>query len=302
MKKSYGEIVNIASIGAASNPIKLSELLVEAQNEKLRPSAIDPEKILVIGIDFQNDFMENGSLPVANSHKDVANFTKFIYDNAESISQIAMTIDTHKPYQIFHACWFVNDKGENPTPYTAITAKDIEDGTWRPVIHPVETLEYCKQLEKAGKKVLLTWAYHCIQGTFGHALENQLTNMIYYHSVAKKTTVQTIVKGTDPLSEMYGAIKPEYDPKGVINKAFLNKIEKFDKVVIGGEAADFCVYETMKQILEYFENKPAVLKKIYFLEDCTSAVIDTPEQLKQRYEDMKKKYGINIVKSTEFKL
>jgi len=101
---------------------------------------------------------------------------------------------------------------------------------------------------------------------------------------------------------MYGIIKPEYDTKNYINIDFLNKLEKFNKVIIGGEAKDFCVYESIKQMLEYYKDKPEVTKKVYILEDCSSSVMDTPEESKKKYDEFKKKYNINIVKSTDLKL
>ena len=161
--------------------------------------------------------------------------------------------------------------------------------------------DYVEHLEKDGKKTLCVWSYHCIQGTTGCALENQFSNMIYFHSVAKKSVVQRLVKGQDPLSEMYGVIKPEYDTNGYINLDFLNKIEKFDKVIIGGEARDYCVYESLNQMFEHYKNNAETLKKIYVLEDCMSA-IGNPSDVDKMYADLQSQYHFNIVKSTEWSL
>ena len=45
--------------------------------EELIPAREDKERVMVIGIDFQNDFMENGELGVPNSHRDIRNIRKF---------------------------------------------------------------------------------------------------------------------------------------------------------------------------------------------------------------------------------
>lgn len=168
-------------------------------------------------------------------------------------------------------------------------------------INPMASRDYVEHLEKDGKKTLCVWSYHCIQGTTGCALENQFSNMIYFHSVAKKSVVQRLVKGQDPLSEMYGVIKPEYDTNGYINLDFLNKIEKFDKVIIGGEARDYCVYESLNQMFEHYKNNTETLKKIYVLEDCMSA-IGNPSDVDKMYSDLQNQYHFNIVKSTEWSL
>ena len=303
-KTSYDEIVAVNEIGKPTNSRNLNELLAKAGEEKFNPSVKDAEQVLLLAIDMQNDFMENGSLPVPGSHGDVERATKFIYNNMDKISRIAVSLDTHQPFQIFHPCWFMNKVGNNPPPYTMISVKDLDDGLWYPVIKPKETREYIEGLSSTpGKKVLMVWTYHCIQGTFGGALENQFSNMVYFHSVAKKSIVERLVKGTDPMSEMYGIIKPEYDPKNFINIDFLNKVEKYDKVIILGEAASHCVLESVKQILEHFSNRPEITSKIFILEDCMSSVIspgiDFEAIANQAFAEFKKKYHINIVKSID---
>ena len=301
MKTKYEEIVNVNAIGKAENPISLNEILKMANDEQLTPSKQNKERVLFIGIDVQQDFMDDGALGVPGAHGDVERMTRFIYNNMDKISNIAVSIDTHTPHQIFHPCWWIDENGNNPAPYTPITLADLDSGKWRSVINPMASRDYVEHLEKDGKKTLCVWSYHCIQGTTGCALENQFSNMIYFHSVAKKSVVQRLVKGQDPLSEMYGVIKPEYDTNGYINLDFLNKIEKFDKVIIGGEARDYCVYESLNQMFEHYKNNAETLKKFYVLEDCMSA-IGNPSDVDKMYADLQSQYHFNIVKSTEWSL
>lgn len=301
MNTKYEEIVNVNAIGKPENPISLNEILKKANDEQLTPSKQNREKVLFLGIDVQQDFMDNGALGVPGAHGDVERMTRFIYENMDKISNIAVSIDTHTPHQIFHPCWWIDENGNNPAPYTPITLADLDSGKWRAVINPMASRDYVEHLEKDGKKTLCVWSYHCIQGTTGCALENQFSNMIYFHSVAKKSVVQRLVKGQDPLSEMYGVIKPEYDTKGYINLDFLNKLESYDKVVIGGEARDYCVYESLKQMFDFHKDHTDTLKKIYVLEDCMSA-IGNSEDVDKMYADLQDQYHFNIVKSTEWSL
>lgn len=298
MQTQYNEIVNVPSIGLANNPIPLNDILKKAGEENLLPAAQNKERVLFLGIDVQQDFMDNGALGVPGAHGDVERMTQFIYNNMDKISNIAVSIDTHTPHQIFHPCWWVDKDGNNPAPYTTITLADLDAGKYLPVINPQKTRDYVEHLEKDGKKTLVVWSYHCLQGTTGAALENQFANMIYFHSVAKKTVVQRLVKGQDPLSEMYGIIKPEYDIQNYINIDFLNKLETYDKIVIAGEARDYCVYESLNQMLEYYANNTEVLKKVYVLEDCMSA-IGNPADVDKMYADLQNQYKFNIVKSTD---
>lgn len=80
MKTQFEEIVDVTAIGEPKNPIKIPELLYKANLENLKPSAKDNKRVLLLCIDFQNDFMEtHGALGVPNSHIDIRNVTAWIY-------------------------------------------------------------------------------------------------------------------------------------------------------------------------------------------------------------------------------
>ena len=298
----YLEIVDPNSIGKKENPIKLNDVLSKADAENLTPVSQMAKKVIVIGIDEQLDFMPDGALGVPNADKDVERFTKFIYDNMDEISKIAVSIDTHIPHQIFHPCWWIDKDGNHPAPYTEIKLADLDKGNYRAVIKPIESRDYVMHLEQDGKKTLVAWPYHCIQGTTGCSLDNQFSNMVYFHSVAKKSIPITIIKGQDPLSEMYGFLRPEYDRRGYVNLEFLNLLTNYDMIVIGGEAKSHCVLESIKQILEHFANQPEITNKIYILEDCMSSIPGFEDITNATFDDFRKIYGVHIVKSTDLKL
>lgn len=300
MKTKYEEIVNVNAIGKPENPISLNEILKKANEEQLTPSKQNQEKVLFLGIDVQQDFMDHGALGVPGANGDVECMTGFIYRNMDKISNIAVSIDTHTPHQIFHPCWWIDENGNNPAPYTLISLADLDSGKWRAVINPVASRDYVEHLERDGKKTLCIWTYHCIQGTTGCALENQFSNMIYFHSVAKKSVVQRLVKGQDPLSEMYGVIKPEYDTKNYINLDFLNKLEQYDKIIIAGEAKSHCVMESIKQILEHYQARPDITQKIFILEDCMSVIPGFEDATAQAFKEFKDKYYVNLINSRDY--
>ena len=62
LKTSYEEIVDVQAIGQTQNTRNLNDLLPLASAENLSPAENDPEQNLLVIIDMQNDFMENGSL------------------------------------------------------------------------------------------------------------------------------------------------------------------------------------------------------------------------------------------------
>lgn len=305
---NYEDIVKVDYIGKAENHIKLPDLMMAASKFSVKPSEDDKEKILLLAIDMQQDFMDTdrAALKVPGSLGDVQRLTKFIWNNFEKITRIAVSLDTHRAFQIFHTCWFIGKDGENPEPFTNIIEDDTASGKWTPTQMPVQTIDYLKGLGRTNieeskkdptykKKILTSWPYHCILETQGHSLENQFANMIQVHSIARCTTIETLVKGTNPLSEMYGILEEEYSPHKQPNMKFLNFMEKFDKIIFVGEAGDFCAYESARQMYKYWSHNKGLLSKIFIIGDCMSGIVD---------KDMKKLYGpmldggINFIDST----
>ncbi|RTR28748.1 isochorismatase family protein [Robertmurraya yapensis] len=301
LKTNFEEIVDLTAVGG-QNPKTLNDILRLAASEDIASSNKDKEKVLFVGIDLQNDFMENGELPVPNSFKDIENTTKFLYHNIEKITTIAVSLDTHSPQQIFHPSWWVDNEGKHPEPYTIISEEDIVNGKWMAVEKQEESLEYVRQLEKQGRMKLCIWTFHCIEGTFGAALEGQFSNIIHFHSVARKSPIHKIVKGKDPLSEMYGIIKPEYNKNNFVNSEFLEMLKGYDKILVAGEAKSHCVLESLRQILEHYQDDLAMTSKIFVLEDCMSSIPGFEENAEIALKEFKQLYNINIVRSNELNL
>lgn len=298
MKTAFEKIVDIENIGRAENNISAMDLFSAASAENLPKASEDSEKILFLAVDVQKDFMEGGPLGVSGSIGDVERMTRFIYSNMTKITTIAASIDWHSPQQIFHPCWWSGEDGREPSPFTIITYQDLKDGRWRPVYEPEDSAEYLRYLDESGQKRLCVWPYHCLSGTCGAALENQFSNMIHFFSVARNSELRKIVKGTIRTTEFYGIVKPEYDPDGrFTNIGLLEELRSCAKIVIAGEAKDYCVFETLQQILGALSHE-ARRPEIFLLEDCSS-LIQPKETADALYIALKEKYKIQMVKSTE---
>lgn len=299
MKIAYEEIIDINACGK-ENTIKLNDFLSLAAKENLPPAVDDQEKVLLVVIDMQNDFMDDGALPVPGAYEDVKRITKWMYNNMEKITKIATSLDIHVPHQIFHPCWWIDENGTNPPPFTSITLDDLDIGNWRAVFNPEDSRDYVAGLKTRGLAALLVWPYHCIQGTRGAAFETQFANLLYFHEVAKKSVPIHLVKGTDPLSEMYGIIKPEYDKKNFVNTDFLKLFEIYDQIIVAGQAKTHCVFRSLQQIFEHYQKQPDILKKFYLLEDCMSSIPGF--NVDQEFARFEADYQVHLVKSTQFEL
>jgi hypothetical protein len=298
LQTRYEQIVNPADIG---KPVRtsLNELAGLARREHLSPSSEDKEKILLLAIDVQNDFMEGGPLGVPGSLGDVGNLTRFIYENMGKITKIMVSLDTHQPMQIFHPAWWKDPEGNPPQPFTLIRSRDVEEGKWIPQLLPEESLEYVTRLEKLGKKELCIWPYHCIEGTFGCALEGQFANMVYFHSLVRQTEVKRLVKGLHPDTEMYGIFRPEYSRENLRNEKLLEEISTYDRILVAGEAKSHCVLESVSQLLEYFREKGIPGRKLTILEDCMSPIGGYEDVTEEAFRRFVEKDGIQVVRSSE---
>ncbi|MFQ5400454.1 MAG: hypothetical protein ACE5E7_12760 [Anaerolineae bacterium] len=293
-------------IGALYYP-DVAAIASEAAAASLRPAVQDKQKVHLVIIDMQVDFChKQGNLKVPGSLEDIRRLIEFIYTNAERITNITCSLDSHLPHQIFHPAWWADEHGNHPAPFTLITYDDIKFGRWRPLVAPVESTNYVRQLEVQAKKQLTIWPYHTMIGSIGNALDPELWSAVFWHSLARKAQPTWLTKGSIPQTEHYSIIQPEVTvpshPLGGKNKPFLDTLANADVVLIAGEAESHCVLETVEDLVEDFGDKPDALRKIYFLRDCTSPVlhpdVDFHAIALKRFAEFEKQ-GVNFINSTD---
>jgi len=266
----------------------------------------DEKRVHLVIIDMQIDFCHTrGNLNVPGSLHDIQRTIEFIYRNAERITHVACSLDSHLPSQIFSPSWWVGPDGKHPAPFTIITADDVEAGRWRPAMEPERSIRYVQELERKAKKQLCVWPYHVLIGSIGHALDPELWSAVFWHALARKTQPLWLTKGSVPLTEHYSIIQPEVpvpdQPAGGKNQAFLDMLARADLVVVAGEAESHCVLETVEDLVEEFGDRPEILRKVLFLRDCTSPVvhpeIDFHALARARFAEFEK-LGVRFVDST----
>ena len=108
-----------------------------AKLNNIKPSASDRFRICLLPVDVQNTFcipgfeLYVGGRSGAGAVDDNRRLGEFIYRNLDAITEICPTMDTHQAMQIFHTIFFVNNKGEHPTPFTLISEEDVKQGVWK---------------------------------------------------------------------------------------------------------------------------------------------------------------------------
>jgi nicotinamidase-related amidase len=264
----------------------------------VEPAATDRVRVALLGIDLQNTFcVPGGELFVAGRSgrgavEDSARICRFIYQNLCHITRILLTMDTHRAMQIFHPIYWVDAQGRHPEPLTILTVEDLKQGRWRvnpAVAHSVAASDvaalqqqaehYVETLAKGGKYPLIIWPYHAMLGGIGHAIVSAIEEATFFHTIARASQAEFEIKGDNPLTENYSALRPEVleGPSGPIaqrNTRFLETLLSYDVVAIAGQAKSHCVAWTIDDLLtELAAREPTLAHRIYLLEDCTSPVV-----------------------------
>jgi len=298
-----------------------------ARQHGVQPASVDSTKTWLMLIDVQNTFcipefeLYVGGRSGRGGVEDNVRLCEFMYRNLGGISHITATMDTHMTMQVFHAIFLVDKDGNHPAPYTDIHASELRQGRWTfnpalssqlaiaPEYGQQMMIHYAEELEKKSKFALTIWPYHAMLGGIGHALVPSVEEAIFFHSIARVAQPELEIKGDKPFTENYSAIGPEVltgpmgETLGTQNQKFIEQLQRFDRLIIAGQAKSHCVAWTVSDLLEDIALLDLELaKKVYLLEDCTSpvvvpGVVDHTDAADAAFERFSKA-GMNIIQST----
>jgi nicotinamidase-related amidase len=226
-------------------------------------------------IDPQNDFCEpQGALYVPGAEDDCRRLATFVDSQGPEIDHIAVTLDCHNQYAIFHPLFWRDSKNKPPAPFTQITLASLESRKYRPVDNNLAKYvkDYVSKLEQRGKYSLTIWPPHCLAATWGHALQQDLWNSLTAWEWQKPgRIIRYVYKGMNPLTEHYSAIRAEVphgdDPSTEANMPLIDHLAQASQLIIAGEALSHCVANTVRDLLDHI---PA--HNMLVLTDCTSPV------------------------------
>lgn len=259
----------------------------------LPPAAEDPRRIHLLLVDMQKDFcLPRGALYVGGRSgrgalEDSDRTARFIYRNLGRITDVTCTLDTHFPYQVFFASFWLEGE-RTPTPHQEVSLADLRSGRLRPnpAVAPWLGLDaaelerrvhyYLEGLEERGRYALYLWPPHCLMGSDGHALVGVIHEARLFHAYTRLAPSWTEVKGTLPLAEHYSALAPEVDvpqerqPFPGMRSALLSRLAAADAILVAGQAASHCVKATLEDLLRTLPEDR--VRRVYVLRDCMSSV------------------------------
>jgi nicotinamidase-related amidase len=305
------------------------------REQHLLPSASDLRRNHLVLIDAQRDFcFPEGTLYVGGrtgqgALEDNDRIARFIYENLPAISEITCTLDSHLPFQIFFAPFWVDSAGAPLKPHRTISVDEISSGAVRPnqdVVSAVgapdfawltkQVAFYADSLAKASKYVLYLWPPHVLMGGDGHALVGVIQEARLFHAYARGARNGVEIKGMHPLTENYSVFSPEvlltHDGASLANRngALIDSLLQEDRLIIAGQASSHCVKSSIDDLLDAIRLKDSSLaRRVYVLEDAMSAVaVPDPSSpgsffadFTQAAQDALGRYhdaGMHIVKTT----
>jgi len=273
------------------------------------------ENLHILGIDWQNDFCiaddghgNRGSLVVPGADEDGKRFANLLRKLKDGITDIHMTMDSHRRYDIAHPLFWINSDGQHPDPFTVITAEDLTNGTWRPVDPGEQSYvrSYTQKLQDNGRYLLCVWPEHCLIGTWGHNFIPEVYDALYEWE-ERLGWVDIVTKGSNYKTEHYSAVQADVpdpsDPGTQLNMPLIQILQDADRVLITGQAKSHCVANTVRDIANNFG--PDNLKKLVLVTDCMSNVPNTPggpdfEAMGEQFITDMKAMGLQMALSTDF--
>lgn len=255
-------------------------------------------------IDAQNDFCHpEGALYVPGAEADMARLADFIADRGESFSRIHLSLDTHHYVDVGHPVFWVDPEGNHPQPLSVLSPASVKSGQWRPADPELEdwAIRYVEALAAHDRYSLTIWPYHCLIGSWGHALYPRLFEALSGWE-ARFGNADYLLKGFNMRTEHYSAVQADVpdpeDPDTELNSALIKSLKHADRILVAGEALNICVANTVQDIADHIGE--AHIPKITLLEDASSPVPgEAFEALTRRFLEKMKQRGMQTARTTD---
>jgi nicotinamidase-related amidase len=230
-------------------------------------------------IDPQNDFLDiaGAALPVPGASADMDRLAQWLRTHSDVVDSVTVTLDSHASVGVERTTFWLDAQGNPIAPFTVVTLAAVQAGQFLPrhAGRLPEVLEYLEQLERARQRQLVVWPVHCVLGTWGHLIQDRLSQALAAWELHSGNTVHKVLKGHHPLTEQYSAFRAEVprtdDPRTALNRPLLEALERQPgTLLVAGEALSHCVAASVQDLIDYWDAER--LQRTVLLTDCMSPV------------------------------
>ena len=297
----------------------LSAAMVEGSNDSpnYQQAYEDPYKGVLASVDFLNDFAQpDGNLTAPNGMKATLQTVKMIHQAPEAFSAVLAFLEMHervngwkkgaqRGVHIFWPEWWISEDGRHPEPFTEMLKELVLGGALKPLYRPDWSKFYVEELERTKQPPLRIWWHHCLAGTRGADMVNELAEALAWLHAACLTQVRKEYKGLILETEHYGGFGPcvpvPNHSMGVFRSDLLIWLAQFRKAYYTGLYADFCLGQTVWQAINFYRENGMddAIKRMVVLTDCTALVIeDNRARVNSMYVQWER-MGVKITTSKE---
>ncbi len=228
-------------------------------------------------IDPQNDFCHpDGALFVQGAVEDSVRTAGLIRRLGAQIDVIHVTMDCHHLLDIAHPLFWVDADGHPPAPFTIIGADDLDSGTYRtskPALQQ-RAAAYVRQLAAHGRYPLCIWPPHCLIGTWGNNLQEDIGRAVYEWENSSLQPADVIFKGSNIWTEHYSAVQADvpdpHDHSTQLNTGLIRSLASADVIGVMGQARSHCVANTVRDISARIGEE--AVSRLWLIEDACSDV------------------------------
>lgn len=174
------------------------------------------------------------------------------------------------------------EKGADAMTYLAqyLSSEKATNYSWVIVTQDMHPANHCSFAEQGG-----TFPPHCVQDTKGAEVFPPL-NAALRTMIDKGFEVHFMYKGDLADKEEFSIFQNEHSGEKL--RRTIQEFENFDGIDVCGIATDYCVYETVKDLIEFY---PA--EKVRVVTNCIAAVDENDDKLTKLMKE-------NHIKGIEF--
>ena len=257
------------------------------------------EKNAWILTDVQNCF--NNELPIFGATLNIDDLCSNIKDNIDYIDYFLVIKDSHNGNEINNKLNWINSTGHHPTDYQIINYSDIGRNWWPTSISLEYAKIYSNYLLTNNKNPIIMWPEHCIIGTEGHKIINQVQDSLELWEEKKSKKVIYLEKGTNQYSETYGILPEARLPLSLNNKnisitidEIINIITQYSNITVIGDEyshSTLAVYNDFNEIMFNwlkipYQYLPVLILNKNYLIDLEEKTKDTFKWIQNRIKNI----------------